>query len=128
MLVCFKTIITKAHTFSNPSNDMSQLNRDIGCLLGIHAPWKISEVTFAHEAQEVRIHVAYEDDHQLPCPEYGSACTGYDHRSRQWRHLDLCEYRTMVVAELPRVECPGAWSAHSAGSVGGTYVTVHCRV
>ena len=50
-----------AHTFSNPSNDMSQLKKDIGCLLGIQAPWKISEVTFAHEAQEVRIHVAYED-------------------------------------------------------------------
>ncbi len=96
-----------AHTFSNPSNDMSQLKTDdIGCLLGIQAPWKVSEVTFAHEAQEVRIHVVCEDGHQLPCPECGLACPGYDHRSRQWRHLDLCEYRTMVVAQLPRVECP----------------------
>ena len=96
-----------AHTFSNPSSDMSQLKTDdIGCLLGIQAPWKVSEVTFAHEAQEVQVHVSYEDGHQLPCPECGSASPGYDHRRRQWRHLDLCAYRTIVVAQLPRVECP----------------------
>ena len=44
---------------------------------------------------------------QLPCPECGLACPGYDHRSRQWRHLDLCEYRTMVVAGFP------AWNVRS---------------
>jgi transposase len=31
---------------------------------------------------------------------------GYDHRPRRWRHLDTCQYRTILIAEVPRVECP----------------------
>jgi len=30
----------------------------------------------------------------------------FDTRTRRWRHLDTCQYRTILVAEVPRVECP----------------------
>src|SRR5205085_4425672 len=26
-------------------------------------------------------------------------------RERRWRHLDTCQYRTILVAQVPRVEC-----------------------
>ncbi len=91
--------------YSNPINAISQLKNNIAYLLGIRAPWEVSDVTIAHEEREAWIHVSYEDGHQLPCPECGSPSPGYDRRPRQWRHLDLCGYRTMVVALLPRVAC-----------------------
>ena len=32
---------------------------------------------------------------------------GYDQAAeRRWRHLDTCQYRTVLVARIPRVECP----------------------
>ncbi len=68
--------------FSNSIHDMSQLKKNIACLLGIRAPWEVSDVTFDHEAREAWIHVSYEDGHQLPCPECGSPSPGYDHRRR----------------------------------------------
>ena len=42
-----------------------------------------------------------------PCPECGAACRLYDHQpERQWRHLDTCQYQTILHAEPPRSECP----------------------
>jgi transposase len=42
----------------------------------------------------------------LRCPTCGREAPGYDARERRWRHLDTCQYRTMVIAEVPRVRCP----------------------
>lgn len=33
-------------------------------------------------------------------------CRGYDRRPREWRHLDTCQSKTILVADVPRVECP----------------------
>ena len=42
-----------------------------------------------------------------PCAECGVASKPYDHqRERQWRHLDTCQYRTILHAEPPRSQCP----------------------
>ena len=40
------------------------------------------------------------------CPECGQAASRYDSRSRHWRHLDTCRYETILVAEVPRIDCP----------------------
>ena len=29
----------------------------------------------------------------------------HDHRDRVWRHLDTCQYRTLVHAQVPRLNC-----------------------
>lgn len=40
------------------------------------------------------------------CPECGNSCPLYDHEpSRAWRHLDTCQYRTLVHAAVPRTNC-----------------------
>ena len=31
---------------------------------------------------------------------------GYDSRRRRWRHLDTCQYKTILEADVPRVKCP----------------------
>lgn len=40
------------------------------------------------------------------CPECGVVASGHDHIERRWRHLDTCQYKTILVAQVPRVNCP----------------------
>ena len=55
---------------------------------------------------EVHVQLAHEQLAHWPCPECGAACKLHDHQpERQWRHLDTCQYRTILHAEPPRSEC-----------------------
>ena len=55
---------------------------------------------------EVRIFVEVEAGAKLACPTCGLSRPGYDARERRWRHLDTMQYRTIVIGQVPRVECP----------------------
>ena len=46
-----------------------------------------------------------QDGEALNCPECGQPAWRYDTRQRRWRHLDTCQYRTILAAEMPRVHC-----------------------
>jgi transposase len=77
-------------------------------ILGIEAPWDVTEVEVDlkdRQHGEVRVHVAGSAE-RWPCPECGQLCPGYDHLPRRWRHLDTCQYPTILVALVPRVQCP----------------------
>ena len=63
-------------------------------------------MTLAHKEKQVRVQVVREEGSALRCPECNAVCPGYDHRHRTWRHLDMCAYRTVVEAAVPRVACP----------------------
>ena len=73
-------------------------------ILGIEAPWTVTDVDLDTPRGEVRVHLAHGDP-RPPCPQCGKPCPGYDSRPRRWRHLDTCQLRTILVAEVPRVEC-----------------------
>ena len=75
-------------------------------ILGIAVPWTVTDVFLDTEREEVRVMVSHESGRRLCCPECGRPCAGYDTRERRWRHLDTCQYRTMLVARVPRVDCP----------------------
>ena len=45
-------------------------------------------------------------DAELVCPTCGRVCGRYDRRERRWRHLDTCQLRTVLVAQVPRVRLP----------------------
>ena len=74
-------------------------------ILGIGAPWEVSDVKLNLQGGEVDVRVAHSGGPQM-CPECGEPSSGYDTRERRWRHLDTCQYRTMLVARVPRVRCP----------------------
>ncbi len=57
-------------------------------------------------AGEVHIWVALPRDTLWVCPECHVAAPIHDHRERVWRHLDACQYRTLVHARVPRLACP----------------------
>ena len=75
-------------------------------ILGIRAPWRVTEVELDTKAEEVRVLVEPDPAASFACPSCGTVCAGYERRRRQWRHLDTCQFRTVLVAELPRVQCP----------------------
>lgn len=83
-------------------------------ILGIEAPWRVSEVDLSLSEGEVEVHVETQAGTRHRCPHCNRSCPGYDRRPRRWRHLDTCQFKTLVVAEVPRIECP----EHGVVSVG----------
>jgi transposase len=75
-------------------------------ILGIRSPWRVAEVELDVKAEAVTVHVELEPGSELACPECGQPCPGYDRRERRWRHLDTCQFQTILAAQLPRVQCP----------------------
>ena len=75
-------------------------------LLGIEAPWFVRDVDMRLDAGEVEIFLSLDESAELACPVCGAACTKYDARPRTWRHLDTMQYKTLLTAEVPRVNCP----------------------
>ena len=62
-------------------------------------------MTHIKESRTAQIHVVCTDD-ALTRPVCGKLCPRYDRCHREWRPLNICAYRTMVVADLPQVQCP----------------------
>jgi transposase len=55
---------------------------------------------------EVHVHLAHDPGLEWPCPECGKSCPLDDHQpERRWRHLDTCQFRTILHAEPPRSNC-----------------------
>ena len=76
-------------------------------ILGIEAPWQVERVDLKLKDGEVHVYLAHEDNREWACAECGARCPLYDHQpERQWRHLDTCQYRTILHAEPPRSQCP----------------------
>ncbi len=74
-------------------------------ILGIKSPWQVNRVDLSATAGEVSVFVEQEAGTRLCCPTCGRVSPGYDSRTRRWRHLDTCQYKTILVADVPRVKC-----------------------
>jgi transposase len=73
---------------------------------GTDVPCYVDTVELRLEQGEVHVRLAHHDMIDWSCPECGNSCKLYDHRpERQWRHLDTCQYQTILHAEPPRSEC-----------------------
>ena len=73
---------------------------------GIEVPWQVSTVKVEMAKGEIIVHVERKVGAKLCCPICGRESQGYDSRRRRWRHLDTCQYKTILEADVPRVECP----------------------
>lgn len=76
-----------------------------GQILGVTTPWTVSNVELDLKASEVRVAIAWMAEEPTTCPECRKPCRGYDRRERRWRHLDTCQLRTVLVVQVPRIEC-----------------------
>jgi transposase len=76
-------------------------------ILGLASPWTVSSVKMDVTNEEIEVQVEHAPGEQFCCPECNRSLSCYDHSpARRWRHLDSCQFKTILVASIPRVECP----------------------
>jgi transposase len=76
-------------------------------ILGLQSPWRVESVDLDVAAQEVSVRVGLSPGSEMHCSVCGKSSPGYDQtEERRWRHLDTCQYRTVLVSRIPRVACP----------------------
>lgn len=81
-------------------------DRDLyGQILGVQKPWSVTDVQLALKEGEVVVRVEAEPTATFLCPDCRKPAPRYDTRTRRWRHLPTCQYRTILEAEVPRIEC-----------------------
>jgi transposase len=93
-------------------------------ILGLSSPWFVERVELDLEAGVVNIHVAHREAATWQCPECSRECPLHDHApQRTWRHLDTCQYQTLLQAATPRTACP----EHGARAVRLPWAEPHSR-
>ena len=75
-------------------------------LLGFSEPWEVLEIIRDGNTREVKVFVVYAEGERPPCPVCGKAMPIHDRKTRSWRHLDSCNHKTIITAEIPRTDCP----------------------
>ncbi|MFT5124129.1 MAG: transposase [Verrucomicrobiales bacterium] len=74
-------------------------------LLGVESPWKVADVQMDMTAKEIEIEVICTQK-VWACPKCRTRMHVHSWNERRWRHLDTCQFKTFVRANVPRVECP----------------------
>jgi transposase len=74
-------------------------------ILGVQLPWQVTNVTLDPQAEEVRVVIEAAQGTRFPCPQCKQPCPGYDARRRSFRHLDTCQFKTILEADVPRIQC-----------------------
>ena len=74
-------------------------------ILGIQSPWTVRDVQLSYKDSEVTVCIDLKSEARLTCPQCGKPCAGYDTRVRRWRHLDTCQFKTILEACVPRISC-----------------------
>jgi transposase len=74
-------------------------------LLGLQAPWKVEAVNLNVAAQQIEVRVVCQET-VWGCPQCGERMHLHEWEERRWRHLDSCQFQTILVARVPRVRCP----------------------
>lgn len=74
-------------------------------VLGVRSPWEVVDVVLDEARQSVEVRLEMKAGVEQTCPECGKPVPGYDTRERKWRHLDTCQYQTILVAAVPRIDC-----------------------
>ena len=93
-------------------------------ILGIEAPWRVEEVRLDTETSEVHVDLAHAEGVRWKCPCCERQLSIHDHvPERQWRHLDTCQYYTLLHARIPRVKCP----EHGVKQVHVPWAEPECR-
>ena len=91
-------------------------------ILGLVAPWRVEDVTLNVAAREVEVRVGYADT-LWGCPECQQRMHVHDYEERRWRHLDSCQFQTILVARVPVVKC----ATHGAQTVAVPWAKRYAR-
>ena len=74
-------------------------------VLGLSKPWRVKAVKLELAAKRVTIEVECEEKVIWSDPATGGRAHVHGWEKRRWRHLDTCQFETILEAEVPRVKC-----------------------
>jgi len=72
-------------------------------ILGFSQPWYITEME--QSADRVEIKLDYAKGTKFQCSVCGKYCGTYDSKWKEYRHLDLWQYQTILKIRIPRIKC-----------------------
>ena len=76
-------------------------------LLELESPWRVTSVNPDFQSKEITINLEWPRGNRVRCPFCEFEGGTYDHRrQRVWRHLDTMQFKTYLVADVPRIDCP----------------------
>jgi transposase len=86
---------------------MDSLAQHYALLLGLSEDWQVADVDLDLEDQRVEIQLEHAAGKPVCCAECGQTRPLKDHApERRWRHLDTMQFETVLVARVPRTNCP----------------------
>jgi len=72
-------------------------------VLGLRAPWRVAKVDLDMEAKRVAVRVELKEGTRWVDPKTKTAAHVHEWTERKWRHLDTCQFETVIVAKVPSV-------------------------
>jgi len=91
-------------------------------ILGLVEPWRVESVTLKAHEREIEVRVGFAET-IWGCAECQERMQIHDYEERRWRHLDSCQFKTIVVARVPVVRCP----THGSQTVAVPWAEKYCR-
>ncbi len=73
-------------------------------ILGLVAPWQVESVTLKPKEREIEVRVACAETHWA-CSQCEQRMEIHDYEERRWRHLDSCQFKTILVSRVAIVRC-----------------------
>ena len=76
----------------------------------------------------VELEVAWDEEAAVVCPECRKECARRDHApEREWRHLNVMQFLTVIRARVPRCRCPehGVKTVRTPWAEPGSHFTLH---
>lgn len=74
-------------------------------ILGETSPWVVSEVRLDVERLLNEVRLTVRPDTVWACPKCHQRMHIKEWRTRRWRHMDTCQFKTFLEAAVPLVEC-----------------------
>jgi transposase len=74
-------------------------------ILGLEEPWQVESVTLKAKERVIEVRVRF-DETVWGCPKCHERMQIHDYEERRWRHLDSCQFQTIIVSRVPVVRCP----------------------
>lgn len=89
------------------------LNDHYQQILGNTSPWEVGEVRLDVARLVNEVYLTVREGTIWACPQCHNRMHIKEWRTRRWRHLDSCQFKTILKAAVPVVEC----SEHGAQTV-----------